>query len=235
MGRFYEQVWQHGTSGLHRENDLIHARLCGCVGTGDRRRPVGRWTCLGPLFHLDLAEDRPSPRGMTSSDASLRSVTGAAKDLMDHYDEGRRRGKMPDNCVIAFPVVVVDGELFEASFNEQQGKIKIEPANDVRCHWRGSPSWNLHATVDVVTLKGLDAFLSIRREEMRRLLDLMSNASADIAKCFETASTDEFDDKYRTSTLHPLLREAITQIKVKLGASKFDALAPTAPSQGDDQ
>ena len=167
--------------------------------------------------------------------ASLRSVTGAAKDLMDHYDEGRRRGKMPDNCVIAFPVVVVDGELFEASFNEQQGKMEIEPANDVRCHWRGSPSWNLHATVDVVTLKGLDAFLSIRREEMRRLLDLMSNASADIAKCFETASTDEFDAKYRTSTLHPLLREAITQIKVKLGASKFDALAPTAPSQGDDQ
>jgi len=142
--------------------------------------------------------------------SSLRSVTSASTQLMLAYDHGRRRNTLPDSCVIAFPIVVVDGELFEASFCEERGEMKIEPASDVRCHWRGAPSWDFHATIDFVTLRGLDAFLAARRAEIVRLLELISVTTREIATCFETQSLEALTAKQGSRGirgLHPLLRE----------------------------
>jgi hypothetical protein len=143
--------------------------------------------------------------------SSLRSVTNASVQLMREYDRGRRRNILPESCVIAFPMLVVDGELFKASFSEERGEMEIEPASDVRCHWRGAPSWDFHATIELVTLRSLDGFLAARRDEVSRLLELMSVTSRDIATCFKTRSLDALTAKRAARGirgLHPLLREA---------------------------
>jgi hypothetical protein len=106
------------------------------------------------------------------------------------YDREHRPGAGPEWSVITFPIIVIDGELFQASFNEDSGEMEINPAHNVRCHWRGARSWNLHATIDLVTLDALDNFLTARRTEVDDLLNLMSGAARAIRKCFEMGSLE---------------------------------------------
>lgn len=98
---------------------------------------------------------------------------------------------LPEIAVCAFPIVVVDGPLFRVLFEESAGELQLHPADHVRCHWRGAPSWELHATVDVVRLDSLDAYLAARRPAFHRLVELLVDATQRIAKahaenCLET-------------------------------------------------
>jgi hypothetical protein len=144
--------------------------------------------------------------------SSVSSVTSACTHLVSRYDRERRRGVMPEWGVVAFPIVVIDGELFQASFNEDSGEMEINPADSVRCHWRGARSWNLHATIDFVRLAALNGFLDVRSAEVYKLLKLMDETARAIKKCSETGSLESVKAMRASAglrNLHPLLRELV--------------------------
>lgn len=121
---------------------------------------------------------------------SMKSIVSSAKYMMDEYDQPRKREVLPDVAVVAFPLIVVDGQLFEAYLdNEKDGfELEIEQRTHIRCHWRGSREWPLHATVDVVTFDHLGAFLTGHAQQMHQLLDIMERSLDEIIKCVEAGS-----------------------------------------------
>lgn len=117
---------------------------------------------------------------------ALRSVTTHTAALVRRYDAYRNPGRMPDSAVVAFPVVVLDGKLFEAWYDESEGAVQLEERESMRLHWRGAPSWLMHATVDIVVSDHIAGFAALRAEESRKLLRLMRETRDQIGKCFET-------------------------------------------------
>lgn len=113
--------------------------------------------------------------------SAIQSVVANAKSYASWYDSSPRKpGIMPEACVITFPTVVVEGELFEAHFDENTDKVVLEPASHIRCHWRGSAAWSFFATVDIVSLRHLDAFLTTRSKELWPLIATMKPALKEI-------------------------------------------------------
>src|ERR1700730_10860662 len=83
-----------------------------------------------PRLYLFHTRDAPGfggrqafSRGNDLFYASVSSVTSACTQLVSRYDRERRRGVMPEWGVVAFPIVIIDGELFQASFNEDSGEM----------------------------------------------------------------------------------------------------------------
>lgn len=145
---------------------------------------------------------------------AMKSVTTLASFAMREYDyyENRPKGRLPENAVVAFPAIVVDGQLFEAFYNSDSDNIEIEPANHVRCHWRGAPEWRLNATIDVVSLSHLDEFIAGRAEEVDTLLLKMETCRNQIAQCFEQHTLEPLHVARGSRGivgLPPLLREAL--------------------------
>lgn len=114
--------------------------------------------------------------------ATMASLTSACVGMSNEYDGKRPSGKkpLPRYGLITFPIVVIDGRLFEASYNSQAGRIETKEVSNVRCHWRGSPSWPLHATVDIVTRDGLPRFVEKRASDFRVLLPALAEAAGRI-------------------------------------------------------
>jgi hypothetical protein len=188
------------------------------------------WTILwtmsqDPDLHaLDLfsTPDRPgfSGRQVFSQSADLfystmQSVVDVSMLEMAGYDEHSRRiGTLPRNAVIAFPMIVVDGQIFEAFFDEFSQNMRVEQRKLVRVHWRGARSWHLHATIDVVSLDHLDEFLKTRAHDVTIVLEKLKTKRNELAKCFEEKSLDGLKlpgEPRGISRIPPLLREAIAK------------------------
>tara|TARA_R110002167_G_scaffold46190_1_gene138071 strand:- start:397 stop:1296 length:900 start_codon:yes stop_codon:yes gene_type:complete len=141
---------------------------------------------------------------------AMAGVTTAASTLAASYDEHRKPGEAPKHAVCVFPVVVVEGALFQAFYNPDGGEMKVEPTNHVRCHWKGSPTWKWHATVDIVTLEGLPKYLSELGPDVDKLLSMMINGQKDLRSAFECgsiASLKIHPGSRGMIGLHPLLAE----------------------------
>jgi hypothetical protein len=98
--------------------------------------------------------------------AAVQSVVSKARSLVDEYDmHSSPREILPEWCVLAFPVVVVDGGLFEGYMDWGTGEIAVEPAKQLRVHWRGSEAWEHRATVDIVTADHAGEYARIRARD----------------------------------------------------------------------
>jgi hypothetical protein len=142
----------------------------------------------------------------------MQSVVDVSTLLMAQLDERPRPvGTVPRNAVIAFPMIVVDGQIFEAFFDEGLQDIQVEARKRVRCHWRGARSWHLHATIDVVSLDHLDD-LKTRAQEVITVLGKLKRTRNEVAKCFEEKSLDYINMTSGSRgilSIPPLLREAV--------------------------
>ena len=97
------------------------------------------WTIAGdPDLHtLDLfsTPDRPGFSGRQAFSqgndlfySAMQSVVDVSTLLMAWYDKPPRRvGTLPRYAVIAFPMIVVDGQIFEAFFDEASQNMRVEP------------------------------------------------------------------------------------------------------------
>ena len=154
------------------------------------------WTLISDMAHdpelhqLDffLAPDRPGyggrqafSKGVDHFYNALASVTELSVMNARWYDLPRKSARS-GSAVLIFPLVVVEGQLYEAFFDEKLDDINLVPTKRVRCHWRGATTWNLHASVDIVTLDHLDEFIDRRSKEVGLLLSRLERASTDIAK-----------------------------------------------------
>jgi hypothetical protein len=180
------------------------------------------WTLAGdPALHnFDFfsTPDRPGFSGRQAFSkgndvfyAAMQSVTDASTLLMNQYDDDARLpGSLPESAVPAFPVIVVDGQIFEAFFDDKSNQMRIEASKRVRCHWRGARSWRLHATIDIVALEYLDEFLEKRKQQIEPLLSKLDQKRNEIAKCLNDRSLHSlkiFDGPRGFLGLPPLLLE----------------------------
>jgi hypothetical protein len=100
----------------------------------------------------------------------------------------RHQSAAPRHAILAFPVVVVEGELYEAYFDERDKEIKLATQNRVRVHWRGASSWNLITSIDIVTLDHLDEFMRVRAQQTETLLSALHDIVLAIDRCFDEQS-----------------------------------------------
>jgi hypothetical protein len=124
---------------------------------------------------------------------ALRSVTFAASTEAHGYDRGPRRGEppgFPRAGVVVFPVVVIQGRLFEA-LEDRSGEMTVHEVEASRVHWRGVPNVSPHATIDVVTSDAVQAFAAQRAADSKRLLRHMEIASNELRECFAKRSLDD--------------------------------------------
>lgn len=112
---------------------------------------------------------------------AMVGVTSAAAALTREYVQPVCNNRLPDFAMCVFPIVVVDGPMFRASYDEGSGELRPHPVDYVRCHWRGAPAWELHATVDVVRLDAFEAHVSARRPAFQSLVDLLVGVTQEIA------------------------------------------------------
>ncbi|KQQ73645.1 hypothetical protein ASF70_07485 [Rhizobium sp. Leaf321] len=161
------------------------------------------WTIAGdPILHaLDLFAT-PEEGGFGGRQAlangqqdhfysALKSVVENTYSHVAEMDRAPRAdGGVPRAAEIAFPVVVVDGRLFKASFDPSENSMKLDEADHVRCHWKGSTSAVAFSTVDIVTLNGLEAFVDKRARETRKLLGLMMPIAQKIQECAKLRSLE---------------------------------------------
>lgn len=150
---------------------------------------------------------------------SMKSITDLSTLLVKEYDrQPRKRGTLPHVCVIAFPVILLDGQLFEAYFCDEDQETKIREVQHVRCHWRGSPTWRFHATIDIVTLDFFADFCDSRTEDTARLLRRVEEAHRQVETCFKDHSLDALTVESGSRGivgLPPLLREALPKKQTK--------------------
>lgn len=105
--------------------------------------------------------------------SSIQSVVGNSISYADWYNRHRVKREMPTSCVLVFPVIVVEGDLFECYFENDASDVSLTQVDHIRCHWRGSSARSFSSTVDVVALRYLDRFLAERSAEMEPLVSTL--------------------------------------------------------------
>jgi hypothetical protein len=91
---------------------------------------------------------------------------------------------------LGLPLIVLDGDLFEASWDESQARMRVEARNHVRLHWQGASKWQMRATVDVVTSQGLPEFLDTARDDVNFLVPKLFAGIEEIRECLRVGSMD---------------------------------------------
>ena len=155
---------------------------------------------------------------------AMRSVVALSTLEVQSYDEGARpKGIMPRNAAVAFPVIVVDGKLFEAYFDSETQEVALNESDHIRCHWRGSSDWPLHATVDIITADYVEEFALQRHEDVKVLLSEMNRSREEINDCFRSKSLDSLKltrGPRGMVGLHPLIGEVTGSPKTSTSAEK---------------
>lgn len=123
--------------------------------------------------------------------AALQGIVGATQSEVDETSTPElgllRELKYAE---VGLPLVVVEGDLFEAYWDKSIQGMKVEPRGHIRLHWQGSAAWRLRASVDIVTIDSLAEFMTKRKAEIGVLLPKMFGTAAEIRECIRKQSLD---------------------------------------------
>jgi hypothetical protein len=177
------------------------ASVAQCIGSELGEAILWKEAGVADTHSLSIFES-PSPASFGGRQAfaggrdlvfdTLRSVTSAASAIARSFDSRPRFGGPPDfprEAVVLFPVVVIEGRLFEA-FEDHSGTMKIAEVGRSRVHWRGAPMISPHTTIDVVTSDALPGFAIERAAACKALIPQMVRAREEIRACFEKRSLE---------------------------------------------
>jgi hypothetical protein len=180
------------------KNEHLHPASCVAHTIGSSTGEAILWTLAGDekLHSLDTfcAPRRPGFSGRQVFNkgndifyTAIQSVTSAAMSLVNWYNGNERTlSKTLELAVIALPVIVIDGPLFEAYFDSESGQMAIEEVEQVKVHWRGlGDSIN---TVDMVAANKLNDFVEKRRGEMSDIFERASTCLEQIHECYKKRS-----------------------------------------------
>jgi hypothetical protein len=120
--------------------------------------------------------------------SGVQAAIGNCKAYADGYDLQHEEGAVPRPGVLAFPVVLIEGELIRAYYDIDADNVMLEPVPYVRCHWKGSPQWKYFATIDVVSMKAFPTFAENRAQDCKLLLDKMVKPFQQILKFNESGN-----------------------------------------------
>jgi hypothetical protein len=114
--------------------------------------------------------------------SAVQSAIDNCSAYVERYDRRHVTGKVPRIGVVAFPIVVVEGEIIRARYDPSVDDLVLESVPHVRCHWKGSTSYPFIATVDVISMSHFDSFAKTRAEDVQRLLEVMLPCHTEIEK-----------------------------------------------------
>lgn len=144
--------------------------------------------------------------------STLQSVISASYSRKQYY---QKNSKISDESlfdgVLIIPIIVIDGKLFETYYDNDQNKIEIKEREQIRLHWRGSEAWNLHSTVDIVTISALTNYVEKLSKDSLFLLEKMVSTFNLIKKCLNEKTVEPIKHLMYSSrgilSLPPILRE----------------------------
>ena len=116
--------------------------------------------------------------------ATMQAVVNKAHLIAKSYDSREQYATLPRLSSVLFPVIVIDGQLFKASYATSPDQLELEEVPEVRLHWKGSDVWQLHATVDIVTKGHLSEFLARCHTDRPILETQMKKGCEEIVECF---------------------------------------------------
>jgi hypothetical protein len=171
--------------------------------------------------------------------AALQSVVSKATSVVSEYDERCDLSKaLPEWGAIAFPVVVVEGGLFEGYMDWESGELLVQPTSHIRVHWEGSEAWSRHATVDIITDQYVGQFATIRARETNTLLEKMRSARKNIETCWETSSLKPLSFRRAargTVGLPPILRTiSLRESEKRARKAQLDTVGPAESNVEQD-
>jgi hypothetical protein len=172
---------------------------CTAQTIGNTLGEAAIWTVAGdPRLHsLDFfsTPERPGfggrqafSKGLDQFYSAVAAISELSYLLAKRSDTKSRPPTMTKIAILTFPLVVVEGLLYEAYFDEKDNDIQLVARDRIRCHWRGASSGVFNTTLDIVTLDHLDQFMQMRAAEMEMFLSLLGETVLRIEKCFKEQS-----------------------------------------------
>lgn len=127
--------------------------------------------CSLPLFYVPERPGYGLIQAFTSGqDVPFSAVMGAAKASLAEVEFSDEVSRTYESiCEISFPVVVIDGLLFECYLN-QAGEVETEPISSGTLLWRSPVVKMPHTIVHIVTLPAINEFVKGATETARKLL-----------------------------------------------------------------
>lgn len=118
---------------------------------------------------------------------TIQAVISNAVGEAHNYNRPKlKEGTCPPDGAVVFPIIVIDGELFEAYYEHQQKTLCVLPANHLRVYWRGSNVHGRYITpVDIVTAAFISEFARKRAAEIKILLEMVEGSMKAIKEAFK--------------------------------------------------
>jgi len=149
--------------------------------------------------------------------STVQSIVSKSVAYVTEADDGEDK-IIPQYGTIAFPLIVLDGDLFEVFFDSSQNALTITPADFIRMHWRGASNPDIWiATVDIVTATYLDTFVAKRKAELEILGSRVAQLYPKFSACLKSKSLSPLDIKPapRGYTGLPEMLQRIDRLKKK--------------------
>jgi hypothetical protein len=129
---------------------------------------------------------------------AIRSVVGAAVSRCATFDREsfptHGKEQPPVTALVCLPIIVVDGPLLEAYFDEAQATIQVAPIKWGRIYWAGSEHKRSMASIDVVAKTSLAEFI---QHEQGGIDDLLSYLFRDVNRFFELRASGNQEEMIR--------------------------------------
>jgi hypothetical protein len=142
---------------------------------------------------------------------TAKGIIDGAQWLASYYDYHMPPPpKMPDSAVIVFPVIVIDGELFEASYQESSGESMTNQVSASRLYWKGSTQRHLYNVIDIVVADHLDSYIELQSRDSVVLYEALRGVWQQIAEAFRTQDLTRIRNELAArgmSALPPLLAD----------------------------
>jgi hypothetical protein len=121
--------------------------------------------------------------------STVQSIVSKTIAYAKRFDENREPGQMPKYCCLAFPMIVLEGELFEAHFDPAISDVQLCPVESIRLHWRGAEKpGHWISTVDIVRFDSLGSLVSRRKMEWEQLMSEVHAILPSLSRCFQKRS-----------------------------------------------
>jgi hypothetical protein len=157
---------------------------------------------------------------------AIQSITSATLLWSQNYDRvSDPPTRALKHAVVLFPLVVVKGSLFQASYDGGTQGVAVAECDSARVYWKGLPKWGGTLTVDIVKADALPGFLEQRRLQVQGLISKMQTALAQLRKAFTEKDIDLFKvtEAVRGVGRPPLFRELEEFLKTKAAGSVTDS------------
>ena len=122
---------------------------------------------------------------------SVQGVVSNCINLANRYNQSVDTPPQSMLAVILFPMIVVDGNLFEATYSLENHNLDLNEVNSSRVIWNGNEGRKFNTIVDVVVSDYLDEFLEIRTAELSSIVSCFGRTLEQLIKCFEK-KTDKY-------------------------------------------